>query len=57
MRLPWPLDAPLPWEVIDHGIDRAYLQAEYGRYRQAMLSPPCPPSGCRRCGVCGGQDA
>jgi len=57
MRLPWPLDAPLPWEVIDHGTDRAYLQAEYGRYRQAMLSPPCPPSGCRRCGVCGGQDA
>jgi radical SAM superfamily enzyme YgiQ (UPF0313 family) len=48
-------DAPLPWEVIDHGIDRDYLEEEYRRYRQAVLSPPCPPRGCRRCGVCRGE--
>jgi radical SAM superfamily enzyme YgiQ (UPF0313 family) len=54
---PWRQDAPLPWEVIDHGIDRDYLRAEYRRYQQAVLSPPCPPSGCRRCGVCGDPGA
>lgn len=50
-------DSPLPWEVIDHGIDRDYLREEYRRYHWAVLSPPCPPSGCVRCGVCGGQGA
>ncbi len=40
------------WEIIDHGIQRAYLWQEYQRYHQRRLSPPCPPSGCSRCGVC-----
>jgi radical SAM superfamily enzyme YgiQ (UPF0313 family) len=48
-----PAAAPLAWEVIDHGIDREYLIEEYHRYRRGRLSPPCPPSGCRRCGLCG----
>ena len=40
------------WEIVDHGIQRAYLWEEYQRYHERRPSPPCPPSGCRRCGVC-----
>ena len=42
-----------PWEIIDHGIDRAFLWQEYQRALQGKSSPPCPVDGkCRRCGVC-----
>ena len=33
------------WEIIDHGIQRAYLWEEYQRHRERRPSPPCPPSG------------
>jgi radical SAM superfamily enzyme YgiQ (UPF0313 family) len=49
---PRALDEAFPWEIIDHGIDRAFLLEEQRRYCQAILSPPCPSNGCRRCGVC-----
>ncbi len=41
-----------PWEIIDSGVDRAYLWQEYQKAAVAQLSPPCTP-GCQRCGVCG----
>lgn len=40
-----------PWEIIDSGVDRAYLWREYQRAAAGQLSPPCAP-GCRRCGIC-----
>ena len=41
-----------PWELIDHGIDRAYLWQEYQRAFSARTTPPCDTARCRRCGVC-----
>ena len=41
-----------PWEVIDHGIKRDYLWAEYRRALAERTTGPCETSRCRRCGVC-----
>ncbi|MCK4839590.1 MAG: radical SAM protein, partial [Desulfobulbaceae bacterium] len=41
-----------PWEVIDHGIKRDYLWAEYQRALAGRSTGPCEISTCRRCGVC-----
>jgi len=46
-------DELFPWEVIDHGLKRDYLWAEYQRALQEQESPKCLPNeNCRRCGVC-----
>jgi radical SAM superfamily enzyme YgiQ (UPF0313 family) len=48
-------DELLPWEIVDHGIDRAYLWHEYQQALQAKTSRPCEIAAntkCRRCGVC-----
>jgi radical SAM superfamily enzyme YgiQ (UPF0313 family) len=44
----------LPWDFIDHGIDKAFLWNEYQRALAAKTTPPCPmdPDRCRVCGVC-----
>lgn len=46
----------LPWDVIDHGLDKNFLWREYRRALQAKATPPCPvdPQQCRLCGVCSG---
>lgn len=41
-----------PWEVIDHGIKRDYLWAEYRRGLAGRSTAPCDTAICRRCGVC-----
>ena len=45
-------DEIFPWEVIDQGVRRDYLQLEYQRALLGKFTPRCS-SGCRRCGVCG----
>jgi radical SAM superfamily enzyme YgiQ (UPF0313 family) len=44
----------LPWDFIDHGIDKAFLWSEYQRALAAKTTPPCPmdPDRCKICGVC-----
>ena len=44
----------LPWDFIDHGIDRSFLWNEYQRALAAKTTPPCPmdPDRCKICGVC-----
>lgn len=44
----------LPWDFIDHGIDKDFLWSEYQRAMAGKTSPPCPmdPDNCRMCGVC-----
>jgi radical SAM superfamily enzyme YgiQ (UPF0313 family) len=42
----------LPWDFIDTGIARDFLWREYQRALSGKTSPPCPPTGCTRCGVC-----
>ncbi|MEW6521227.1 MAG: radical SAM protein [Thermodesulfobacteriota bacterium] len=43
------------WEVIGHGISRAYLWAEYRRALAGKATPVCDTANCRRCGVCDGN--
>ena len=46
------LDERLPWDFIDHGIKKAFLQREYQRAGQAKTTPECQVETCRMCGVC-----
>lgn len=43
----------LCWDVLDHGIRSGFLFQEYQRGLGGAFTPPCKPSVCRRCGVCG----
>jgi radical SAM superfamily enzyme YgiQ (UPF0313 family) len=45
-------DEPFPWEIIDHGIKRAYLWSEYRKALRATTTLRCDTSRCKRCGVC-----
>lgn len=47
-------DEVFPWEVIDQGIERAYLWREYQRALQGKMTPRCF-AGCSRCGLCAGM--
>ena len=44
----------LPWDFIDHGIDKSFLWKEFKRALAEKPSPTCPmtPQKCRLCGVC-----
>lgn len=47
-----PLDEILPWDFIDHGINKTYLIEEYHKALQEETSPPCDVGRCKACGVC-----
>ena len=47
------LDAPLPWDHIDTGIDKQWLKADLQRALEAATVPDCSFEGCSHCGVCG----
>ncbi|MEN9251684.1 MAG: TIGR03960 family B12-binding radical SAM protein [Thermostichales cyanobacterium BF3_bins_165] len=47
------LDDPLPWDVIDSGLDKAWLKKDYLRALQTTTVPDCSFSHCSGCGVCG----
>lgn len=43
----------LPWEIVDAGLSRAFLQQEHERAHIARSTAPCPSvDQCTRCGVC-----
>lgn len=48
-------DEIFPWEIIDHGIRKDYLWAEYRRALSGRVTPACAVDRCRRCGVCHGE--
>jgi len=48
-----PLDAPLPWDHLDTGIDKEWLKADLERALAAATVPDCSFAGCSHCGVCG----
>lgn len=45
-------DEVLPWDIIGHGVKKAYLWKEYQNGLAAKLTPPCDVGRCFRCGVC-----
>lgn len=47
------LDAPLPWDHINTGIDKSWLKADLQRALEAATVPDCAFDGCSHCGVCG----
>ena len=47
------LDAPLPWDHLDTGIDKTWLQEDLQRALAAATVPDCSFEGCSHCGVCG----
>jgi radical SAM superfamily enzyme YgiQ (UPF0313 family) len=47
-----PLDALLPWDFIDHGVDRRYLVAERRKAFAEMQTPPCDTATCHTCAAC-----
>lgn len=47
------LDAPLPWDHLDTGIDKQWLQEDLKRALAAATVPDCSFDGCSHCGVCG----
>jgi radical SAM family uncharacterized protein/radical SAM-linked protein len=46
------LDDPLPWDHIDTGIDKQWLQDDLQRALEAATVPDCSFEGCSHCGVC-----
>ncbi|MFN6515718.1 MAG: TIGR03936 family radical SAM-associated protein [Nostoc sp. CreGUA01] len=50
---PHSLDTPLPWDHIDTGIDKKWLQEDLERALAAAIVPDCSFEGCSHCGVCG----
>ncbi len=47
-----PPDERLPWDFIDHGISKSFLQREYKKALQAKTSAPCRLVPCHECRVC-----
>ena len=47
------LDAPLPWDHLDTGIDKDWLKADLQKALEAATVPDCSFEGCSHCGVCG----
>ena len=47
------LDAPLPWDHLDTGIDKNWLKQDLQRALEAATVPDCSFDGCSHCGVCG----
>jgi radical SAM superfamily enzyme YgiQ (UPF0313 family) len=46
-------DEILPWEIVDSGLSREFMQREHERSHEAQSTAPCPSvNQCTRCGVC-----
>jgi radical SAM superfamily enzyme YgiQ (UPF0313 family) len=43
----------LPWEIVDSGLSREFMEREHERSHEARSTAPCPSvNQCTRCGVC-----
>ncbi len=49
-------DEVFPWDFIDHGVTREFLEAEYRRALEGRPGPVCAGGGCRLCGACTGAE-
>jgi hypothetical protein len=48
----WGADELLPWDFIDHQVDKRYLLAERRKARAELQTPPCDTHTCHSCGAC-----
>ncbi|MCG8470800.1 MAG: TIGR03960 family B12-binding radical SAM protein [Desulfobacterales bacterium] len=46
------LDEPMPWDHIDSGVSRRYLEKERMRALKACVTPDCRYGTCTGCGIC-----
>jgi radical SAM superfamily enzyme YgiQ (UPF0313 family) len=46
------LDALLPWDFIDHSVDKRYLLAERRKAFAELQTPPCDTATCHACSAC-----
>ena len=46
------LQEVLPWDFLDHGIEKKYLIKEYEKAFACKSTPPCQPHKCKACGAC-----
>ena len=49
---PYPHDALLPWDFIDHSVDKRYLLAERRKALAQLQTSPCDTTTCHTCGAC-----
>ena len=42
----------LPWDFIDHGVDKRYLWVEWRKALLERQTPPCDVTSCRNCAAC-----
>ena len=48
-----PYAEALPWEIVDAGLSRQFMETEHTRAQVARSTAPCPSvDSCTRCGVC-----
>ena len=47
------MDAPLPWDHLDTGIDKNWLKQDLQKALEATTVPDCSFDGCSHCGICG----
>jgi radical SAM superfamily enzyme YgiQ (UPF0313 family) len=45
-------DAVLPWDFIDHSVDKRYLLSERRKAFAELQTPPCDTATCHTCGAC-----
>lgn len=45
-------DEPLPWDFIDHQVEKRYLLSEWRKATLERETPPCDVATCRTCGAC-----
>ena len=46
------IDEPLPWDHLDCGVDKEFLQQEWQRAMEKIYTPDCRNHGCQQCGLC-----
>ncbi len=46
-------DAPLPWDHLDTGISKKWLQDDLMKALESATVPDCSFEGCSHCGICG----
>lgn len=49
-------EEPLPWDFIQSGITRVYMDSEARCSEEGVTTATCPPTKCVRCGVCSSEE-